>query len=413
MEKQIILEEIKRISEIMNVKIKMNLFEQPQELSKFLEGGTKVGTRSMDEFIDKLSTSGLRQADLIANSFKELITKDVLSQTEKEFASQVIRDVFPYIGNEIESLLQNLKPGKLESVKKYFNDPKISVDKKIEKLKKWGYENANPLMVQVWTDEMNKMKREIVIPNPHVEPTPIDNSFDKLFDNLLNVNSAEESGSYIKNFIENEVNKGNLRVNNATIDEVVNDIIKSLNPNLTKLTSDLEKQFAGRTIAEQRLYATKIINNLEKSIPEEIKSKPWFNKWYSSWGSKVKTVGKSKIPYISAAIEYAKFIGGLYLVGVVTTGMYEFQKDDDGDSFMTKFGKSVKWMNTLFHYVMDDDNPTPTPSGQYTDTLDSFKQWLRDNNNPNAEIATHNETTGMYFIGQLPFEFVGEPEYFK
>jgi hypothetical protein len=418
MEKQIILEEIKRISEIMNIKTKINLIEQEQELVKFLDGGSKVGAKSMDDFINKLANSGVKEADLIANSFKDLITKDILSQTEREFASNVIRDVFPkLIETNIIDFLDKLPKDGSDKLIKFFKSSK-TLQEKVVGLKKLGYKNANELTAQVWTDVVND--RPIVIhiptPTPHVEPhvTPIiDKSFDELFDNLINVTTAEEGAGYIKNFIQNEVDKGNLTLTKTTIDEVVNDIIKSLNSKMQLLTLDIERMFEGKPIAEQRQVANTIIKKLESSIPDEIKSKPWFTEWYSKWGNKVRVVGKTKAPYIAAAKQFAMFLGGLYIVGFASTLMYEFQKDDDGDTAMVKLKKSFKWMNTLFHYAMDDEGSTPTPSGQYTDTLDSFKQFLRDKNNQNADSATYDSNTGIYYVNGVDYEFDSTTKTFK
>jgi len=63
--------------------------------------------------------------------------------------------------------------------------------------------------------------------------------------------------------------------------------------------------------------------------------------------------------------------------------------------------------------IGSDDNPTPTPSGQYTDTLDSFKQFLRDKNNQNADSATYDSTTGIYYVNGVDYEFDSATKTFK
>lgn len=160
MEKKLILEEIKRISEIMNINVKPILFEQDQEIIKFLEGGSKVGVQTMDEFLNKLSTKvGGEGGAYVAKTFGELLTKNVLSQSEREFASDVIRNVF---ASEVKSFVNefftNVNIPKKDRVKvfKFLKDNKNTIESRTQTLIDNGYANADKLSAQVWFDELNK-----------------------------------------------------------------------------------------------------------------------------------------------------------------------------------------------------------------------------------------------------------------
>ena len=413
MEKKIILEEIYRISELMSINPKINLFEQNQELVKFLENGTKVGVRSMDEFIDKLSQSGIKQADLIANSFKDLITKEILSQSEKEFASQVLRDVFPYIPREINVLLNNLEPKKLNNVKKFFSDPKISVDKKIEKLKKWGYEEANPLMVQVWTDEMNNMKRNIVIPTPDVNPTPSVLSDEQLLESFLN-STDEEVIQQVEDNLEDTilklVSEKKINLGGVNSSDVAEEISKSIDYTGKADIAQIKRVFDKLTPSQQINKANKAIEALQAALDK--KGKNGASRWI---GQKWKGIDKSDpTKFFMTFVKFYKWcmiimaIYGVY-------GLFYDKSIDWADWRGVIKGKLLGILKGPYGIIETiiggDDNPTP--GGQYTDTLDSFKQFLRDKNNQNADSATYDSNTGIYYINGVDYEFDSATKTFK
>jgi hypothetical protein len=160
MEKKLILEEIKRISEIMDINVKPILFEQSQEIIKFLEGGSKVGVQTMDEFLNKLSTKvGGEGGKYVAKTFGELLTKNILSQSEREFASDVIRNVFASeVTSFVNEFFTNVNIPKKDRVKvfKFLKDNKNTIESRTQTLKDNGYTDADKLSAQVWFDELNK-----------------------------------------------------------------------------------------------------------------------------------------------------------------------------------------------------------------------------------------------------------------
>jgi len=417
MEKQIILEEIKRISEIMNVKIKMNLFEQPQELSKFLEGGTKVGARSMDEFIDKLSTSGLRQADLIANSFKELITKDVLSQTEREFASNVIRDVFPeLIETNIIDFLDKLPKDGSDKLLKFFKSNK-TLQQKVVGLQKLGYKNANELTAQVWTDVLTDRPIVIIIPTPtpHVNPTPGVLSDEELLESFLNSTDEEviqQVEANLEDTILKLVSEKKINLGGVNSSDVAEEISKSIDYQGKADIAQIKRVFDRLTPSQQINKANKAIELLQAALDK--KGKSGVSRWI---GKKWKGIDKSNPTKFVTT--FLKFYGWCMIIMAIY-GVYDLLYD-----------KSIDWTNwrevikgkllgilkgpfgIIEAIIGSDDNPTPTPSGQYTDTLDSFKQFLRDKNNQNADSATYDSTTGIYYVNGVDYEFDSATKTFK
>ena len=160
MEKKLILEEIKRISEIMNINVKPILFEQGREIVKFLDGGAKVGVQGMDEFLDKLTTKvGGEGGAYVAKTFGELLTKEVLSQSEREFASDVIRNVFPSeVTTFVKEFFTNSGIDKKDRVKvfKFLKNGENTIESRMQTLIDNGYAYADKLAAQIWSDELNK-----------------------------------------------------------------------------------------------------------------------------------------------------------------------------------------------------------------------------------------------------------------
>jgi hypothetical protein len=160
MEKKLILEEIKRISEIMNINVKPILLEQGGEIVKFLEGGAKVGVRGMDDFLNKLSTKVGGQGGIyVAKTFGDLLTKSVLSQSEREFASNVIRNVFASeITLVVNEFFTNSSIPKKNRVKvfNFLKNGQNTIESRTQLLIDLGYTEADKLTAQVFFDELNK-----------------------------------------------------------------------------------------------------------------------------------------------------------------------------------------------------------------------------------------------------------------
>lgn len=309
MERQIIFEEIKRISEIMNIKTKLNLFEQEQEIVKFLEGGSKVGAKSMDDFIGKLANSGIKEADLIANSFKELITKNILSQSEREFASNVIRDIFPkLIETNIINVLDKLPKDGSDKLIKFFKSNKTLQDKVVG-LKKLGYKNANELTAQVWTDVIND--RPIVInppkPEPHIDSnlTPNTNilSDEELLEKFLNSTDdviTQQVESNIENKILKLVSERKIKLGGLNASDVAEEISKSIDYQGKSDISQIERVFNKLTPSQQINKANMAIQSLQSALDKRGKSgaSRWIdNKWKQIRKSDPETFVKTFIKF--------------------------------------------------------------------------------------------------------------------
>ena len=98
---------------------------------------------------------------------------------------------------------------------------------------------------------------------------------DDIVKNVDNI-TPENTGDYIRQFLNQETTKGTIKLGKASIDDVVRDINVILNPR--GKIKDLSSIFQGRTIAEQRRIANKVIQDLENSIPPEIESNPFYQR---------------------------------------------------------------------------------------------------------------------------------------
>jgi hypothetical protein len=67
----------------------------------------------------------------------------------------------------------------------------------------------------------------------------------------------------------------------------------------------------------------------------------------------------------------------------------------------------------IIETIIGGGGETPTPNGEYSDTLDSFKQFLRDKNNQNADSATYDSNTGIYYVNGVDYEFDSTTKTFK
>lgn len=206
MDKKLILEEISRISEIMNIKNKINLFESlglGNEIVKYVE---KDITKSVDDVINILEKSAISNPNLVANAFRDLISKDTISKAEREFAANVFRTIFPsIISKSVYDFInapQRNPLARKKFIKFFLNDEK-TLSEKAEKLKKLGYGNATKLTAKIWEDELKKIKPNIVPPKPpKPEPTPkpiIDFDIPNISDETWNLGKKNGVGTSFYN----------------------------------------------------------------------------------------------------------------------------------------------------------------------------------------------------------------------
>lgn len=363
MEKQIIFEEIKRISEIMNIKTNIVLFEQEQELIKFLDGGSKVGAKSMDDFINKLANSGVKEADLIANSFKDLITKDILSQTEREFASNVIRDVFPkLIETNIIDVLDKLPKDGSDKLIKFFKSNK-TLQEKVVGLKKLGYKNANELTAQVWTDVIND--RPIVIdiptPEPHVNPTPGVLSDEELLESFLNSTDEEviqQVEANLEDTILKLVSEKKINLGGVSSSDVADEISKSIDYQGKSDIAQIKRVFDRLTPSQQINKANRAIEALQAALDK--KGKTGVSRWI---GEKWKGIDKSNpTKFVTTFLKLYKWC----MIIMAIYGVYDllYDKSIDWTNWREKGLSKLKGIlkgpfGIIEVIIGSDDNPTP------------------------------------------------------
>jgi hypothetical protein len=72
----------------------------------------------------------------------------------------------------------------------------------------------------------------------------------------------------------------------------------------------------------------------------------------------------------------------------------------------------------VYFYTVDSDLKSDLKiaknySSIYLDNLESFKQYLRDKNYTNYNLATYNTSTGIYYINGVDYEYDNTLKTFK
>ena len=109
MEKKLINEELLRISEIMNVSPK--LIVEGGGWTEFLEKiGIKSGSKEESKIIERIKAGEIvgLEATKAVEAFEALLEKDVLSQTERQFVTKVIDELFPNFVDRENDKIYNL-----------------------------------------------------------------------------------------------------------------------------------------------------------------------------------------------------------------------------------------------------------------------------------------------------------------
>ena len=178
---------------------------------------------------------------------------------------------------------------------------------------------------------------------------------DDIVKNVDNI-TPENTGDYIRQFLNQETTKGTIKLGKASIDDVVRDINVILNPR--GKIKDLSSIFQGRTIAEQRRIANKVIQDLENSIPPEIKSKPFYQR--ASEG--LKNYGQSGEGwtlkgFINSTLKWYAVVGivnFIYLANANETFNWDIIK------------KSLLWPKTWVNAFMSGSSNGTTPDNGTT-----------------------------------------------
>jgi hypothetical protein len=183
---------------------------------------------------------------------------------------------------------------------------------------------------------------------------------DDIVKNVDNI-TPENTGDYIRQFLNQETTKGTIKLGKASIDDVVRDITTTLDPK--GKIRDLSSIFKGRTIAEQRKIANKVIQDLENSIPAEIKTKPFYQR--ASEG--LKNYGRSGegwtlTGFISSTLKWYAVVGivnFIYLANANETFNWDIIK------------KSLLWPKTWVNAFMSgSSNETAPEDGKFN--IDDF-----------------------------------------
>lgn len=174
MEKKLILEEISRIYELMDLKIKTSIHEAigigGNEVVKFIE---KELGQSSDDIIKLLERSTISDAALVSKSFEELLTKSTISNVERKFVSDVLRTMFgSVITKRYSDYMNDLSVEARKKIQGLLLDDTKTLEKKAEKLREYYDSNANEITAQIFVDEAKNTKPNIVPPKPP-KPEPI------------------------------------------------------------------------------------------------------------------------------------------------------------------------------------------------------------------------------------------------
>lgn len=284
-------------------------------------------------------------------------------------------------------------------IKKYSKD---SYDIILQKFKNAGYPD------DVAETIAKKLKPKTATPKPNTVGKALSET-DSIMDNILNnvdnlnvINSKE----YFKDFLSKGVKDGSIKLGRVSIDDAAEDLIRTLNPK--GLNDKFIKQFQNKTLSQQRLIARKIINDLERSIPENIKKQPWFSR--VNQGLKTFEGGSTL-----NIVKFAKSVINYYLAVGIGTFLVLLNSEQTVNFDLIK--KSLFWPRTFIDKLIEPTQSGTTSGttsgGSYTDTLESFKQFLRDKNNRNADSATYDSTTGIYYVNGVDYEFDSVTKTFK
>lgn len=173
---------------------------------------------------------------------------------------------------------------------------------------------------------------------------------DDLVKNVDNI-TPENTGDFIRQFLNQETTKGTIKLGKASIDDVVRDINVILNPK-GKL-KDLSSIFQGRTIPDQRRIANKVIQDLENSIPLEIKSKPF----YQQVSGGLKNYGRSGEGWSLKGFIYSTL--KLYSVVGIANFIYLANANESFNFDVIK--KSLLWPKTWVNAFMSGSSNGTTP----------------------------------------------------
>jgi hypothetical protein len=398
------MEIVNRIKLLMEYDMKHTLSENVEIISEIQIPG--IGNIARN-YIDDIFKSGkkfktvigteIKSADELINSLKSM-GDDALNSVGKTHIQQtLIKNPALQLSSK-QKLINNMVSNP-NVIKKYSKD---SYDIILQKFKNAGYPD------DVAETIAKKLKPKTATPKPNTVGKALSET-DSIMDNILNnvdnlnvINSKE----YFKDFLSKGVKDGSIKLGRVSIDDAAEDLIRTLNPK--GLNDKFIKQFQNKTLSQQRLIARKIINDLERSIPENIKKQPWFSR--VNQGLKTFEGGSTL-----NIVKFAKSVINYYLAVGIGTFLVLLNSEQTVNFDLIK--KSLFWPRTFIDKLIEPTQSGTTSGttsgGSYTDTLESFKQFLRDKNNRNADSATYDSTTGIYYVNGVDYEFDSVTKTFK
>ena len=426
MKSKLLFEEIKRISEIMNISPKLIIEAvtfgiTPSKASEEFLGkliGGKSSAEAAEEILAKIRKGevGIIEKEAAAKAFGELLEKEVYTDAERIFVTKIIDKLFPeFVKNENKKLigvLRTLIPEAQKSFVGNLKDLTVPAETIADDLSRITGIKVHPENIQFYRNRRSLGNQPIQIPTsvqskpgkpadkitvdgiPKTEPinymTPleVDAAMDKLINSSGDGNIMQGINDYIDNFVSDEVSKGNIKLGKITESEIAGDIKKILNPQAQFTMDVINKAFENKTTAEQRIMAQKIAKQLEDSLPPEIKSKPWFKKTLGGIFSNLDFFSEvgSKFPKL-------KFLGavlGVYTIIATIQAIAEFNFRE-GTDWRGKLENSTWFLKTWVRGGVGDalnifSTSTPVKSDSSTSTP------VKTNSSTSTPVNTNSST---------------------
>jgi hypothetical protein len=161
---------------------------------------------------------------------------------------------------------------------------------------------------------------------------------DRMASTNINNLTPMVASTYIKEVLNDMINKGTLKLGKANLDEVVDKIIKDITPNFEASMKEIEMAFSKLSVADQRRVAQNVAKSVEGSLPETPKSPGLWSK-LTGGIQKIEVEG-NKLPPIKRFLIGAK---NLYLYSLVVGAIYQMWVGQDTNQTILERIK-----NTLF-----------------------------------------------------------------
>jgi hypothetical protein len=268
MKKNIILEEITRINEIMGIKPKLLLEGDILDLIlKVFKRGDAEVVGTIDDVANAMMSKGFNE-DVI-KMIRDLSEKEVLTGTEREALSNIIRYAFPEIvekaiKNEEDFIITNYGNQALKEVQRLMANSKIPDSNVLSYIARYTeIKGLDDEFFKIWRDEYRKVKP--VLPKSLEDATDFGKELETetsdklselsqaLFD-LKNTLTPEENA--IVNNASEKIEKGLEKLNPTEIIKI-NKQLESLGLSINDAIKQLDEGKLLKSEAEKRAWASK------------------------------------------------------------------------------------------------------------------------------------------------------------